>query len=233
MTPFRVSRLATKPILRIFSSRSCFVNPKSLHNSRRIVSPSRISARSPACVNRSNTARLSVVFPDELNPVNHTVNPSFDSVCSRCVCNSLLALIGCKFGMRAFLLIAAITLAIIPAGWSAASHHRTVKRTHHKSHIRRRHRSRLSHRRPHAQRHHRRRRVRRYQLHPTAARYKQIQQALKDKGYYLGAIDGQWGPESVSALQRFQTERGIDNEGKITALALIGLGLGPKYKHVI
>ena len=56
---------------------------------------------------------------------------------------------------------------------------------------------------------------------------------MKDKGYYLGAIDGQWGPESVSALQRFQTEQGIDNEGKITALALIGLRLGPKYKHVI
>jgi peptidoglycan hydrolase-like protein with peptidoglycan-binding domain len=70
-------------------------------------------------------------------------------------------------------------------------------------------------------------------LHPTLARYKQIQQALKDKGYYLGAVDGNWGPESVSALQRFQTEQGIDNEGKITALALIGLGLGPKYKHVI
>lgn len=219
MTPFRASRLATKPILRIFSSRSCFVNPKSLHNSRRIVSPSRISTRCPACVNRSNTARLSVVFPDELNPVNHTVSPSFESVCWRCVCNSLLALIGCKFGMRAFLLIAAITLAIIPAGWSAASHHRAVKRTHHK-------------RRPHSRRH-RHRRLRRYQLHPTAARYKQIQQALKDKGYYLGKIDGKWGPESVSALQRFQTEQGIDNEGKITALALIGLGLGPKYKHVI
>jgi peptidoglycan hydrolase-like protein with peptidoglycan-binding domain len=56
---------------------------------------------------------------------------------------------------------------------------------------------------------------------------------LKGKGYYLGAIDGQWGPESISALQRFQTARGIDNEGKITALALIGLGLGPKYNHVI
>lgn len=134
--------------------------------------------------------------------------------------------------MRAFLLVAAITLAIIPAGWSAASHHRSVKRTHHKSRIGGRHRSRLAHRRPHSRRS-RRARVRRYQLHPTRARYKQIQQALKDKGYYLGTIDGQWGPNSVSALQRFQTEQGIDNEGKITALALIGLGLGPKYKHVI
>jgi len=60
-----------------------------------------------------------------------------------------------------------------------------------------------------------------------------IASVVADKGYYLGAVDGNWGPESVSALQRFQTEQGIDNEGKITALALIGLGLGPKYKHVI
>jgi peptidoglycan hydrolase-like protein with peptidoglycan-binding domain len=65
------------------------------------------------------------------------------------------------------------------------------------------------------------------------ARYKQIQQALKDKGYYHGEIDGKWGPESVSALQRFQTEQGIENEGKITALGLIGLGLGPKHAHAI
>lgn len=70
-------------------------------------------------------------------------------------------------------------------------------------------------------------------MHPTAARYKQIQQALADKGYYHGEIDGEWGPQSISALQRFQTERGIENEGKITALALIGLGLGPKHTHSI
>ncbi len=65
------------------------------------------------------------------------------------------------------------------------------------------------------------------------ARYKQIQQALKDKGCYHGEIDGKWGRESVSAPQRFQTEQGIENEGKITALALIGLGLGPKHARAI
>jgi peptidoglycan hydrolase-like protein with peptidoglycan-binding domain len=69
-------------------------------------------------------------------------------------------------------------------------------------------------------------------LHPTVARYKQIQEALASAGYYDGEIDGEWGPESVAALQRFQTNRGIANEGKITALALIGLGLGPKHQHM-
>jgi peptidoglycan hydrolase-like protein with peptidoglycan-binding domain len=70
-------------------------------------------------------------------------------------------------------------------------------------------------------------------LHPTAKRYKEIQQALANKGYYRGEIDGKWGPGSTSALQRFQTDQGIENEGKITALALIGLGLGPKHLNAL
>jgi peptidoglycan hydrolase-like protein with peptidoglycan-binding domain len=70
-------------------------------------------------------------------------------------------------------------------------------------------------------------------MRPTAARYRQIQKALADKGYYHRKIDGKWGPASISALQRFQTKQGLENEGKITALALIGLGLGPKHTHTI
>lgn len=70
-------------------------------------------------------------------------------------------------------------------------------------------------------------------MHPTAKRYQQIQQALADKGYYDGKIDGKWGPVSISALQRFQTKQGLENEGKITALALIGLGLGPQHTDTI
>jgi hypothetical protein len=137
------------------------------------------------------------------------------------VCNSLAALVGCEFGMRALLLMTAIVLAIIPAASDAASHHRTVTRSRPKSRTKRRHSR------------HRRRAAPRYQLHPTASRYKRIQQALEEKGYYHGKIDGKWGPDSISALERFQTEQGIENEGKITALALIGLGLGPKHSHAI
>lgn len=128
--------------------------------------------------------------------------------------------------MRWFLLLAAICLAIFTSSSIAASRHSTSKQTRHKS----------TSVRHHAQRRHTRRsrraKARRYQLHPTAARYQQIQQALADKGYYDEKIDGKWGPESVAALQRFQTDHGIANEGKITALALIGLGLGPKHKHM-
>ena len=66
------------------------------------------------------------------------------------------------------------------------------------------------------------------QQHPTAERYKEIQQALADKGYFHGPVDGNWGPESVDALTRFQREQSLVEDGKLSSLALIALGLGPK-----
>lgn len=70
--------------------------------------------------------------------------------------------------------------------------------------------------------------VRHYtQQQPTTDRYKEIQQALTDHGYFKGSVDGQWGPESVDALKQFQREQKIDEDGKISSLSLIALGLGP------
>jgi peptidoglycan hydrolase-like protein with peptidoglycan-binding domain len=63
---------------------------------------------------------------------------------------------------------------------------------------------------------------------PTPERYKEIQQALADKGYFKGNVDGQWNPESVDALKRFQGDQNLAADGKIGSLSLIGLGLGPK-----
>jgi hypothetical protein len=68
-----------------------------------------------------------------------------------------------------------------------------------------------------------------YQLHPDPERYQQIQQALADRGYFKGQVNGEWNDDSVDALKRFQTDQKIDNDGKINALSLIGLGLGPKH----
>lgn len=68
-----------------------------------------------------------------------------------------------------------------------------------------------------------------YQLHPDAGRYQQIQQALADKGYYKGPVNGEWGDDSVAALKKFQADRKIEDDGKINSLSLIGLGLGPKH----
>jgi hypothetical protein len=70
-----------------------------------------------------------------------------------------------------------------------------------------------------------------YQLHPTPDRYKEIQQALAERGYFSGAVDGQWGADSVDALKRFQMEHNAGDDGKINSLSLIQLGLGPTRDH--
>jgi peptidoglycan hydrolase-like protein with peptidoglycan-binding domain len=68
-------------------------------------------------------------------------------------------------------------------------------------------------------------------LHPDTERYQQIQQALADKGYFKGEVNGQWGDDSIDALKRFQMDQKLDDDGHLSALTLIGLGLGPKHDH--
>ncbi|MEO5923336.1 MAG: peptidoglycan-binding domain-containing protein [Bryobacteraceae bacterium] len=65
------------------------------------------------------------------------------------------------------------------------------------------------------------------QQHPTTDRYLEIQQALMDRGYLTSAT-GEWGPESVAALKKFQTEQRLPSDGKLGALSLRALGLGPR-----
>jgi hypothetical protein len=73
-----------------------------------------------------------------------------------------------------------------------------------------------------------RRPSRSYQQAPAPERYKEIQQALTSKGYLQGDPTGDWGPDSVDALKRFQTDQSLMPDGKINSLSLIALGLGPK-----
>jgi len=73
-----------------------------------------------------------------------------------------------------------------------------------------------------------RRPSRSYQQAPSPERYKEIQQALASKGYLQGDPTGEWGPDSVDALKRFQTDQNLMPDGKIGSLSLIALGLGPK-----
>jgi peptidoglycan hydrolase-like protein with peptidoglycan-binding domain len=63
---------------------------------------------------------------------------------------------------------------------------------------------------------------------PTPERYREIQQALVDKGYLKSEPDGVWDTQSTDALRQFQTDQKLTPTGKITAASLIGLGLGPK-----
>jgi peptidoglycan hydrolase-like protein with peptidoglycan-binding domain len=66
------------------------------------------------------------------------------------------------------------------------------------------------------------------QQQPTPERYKEIQQALAQKGYFHGPVDGVWGADSTDALKRFQREQNLEEDGKIGSLSLIALGLGPQ-----
>jgi peptidoglycan hydrolase-like protein with peptidoglycan-binding domain len=66
------------------------------------------------------------------------------------------------------------------------------------------------------------------QQQPTLDRYREIQQALGERGYFAGEPDGSWGVESVDALKRFQRDQNLTEDGRIGALSLIALGLGPK-----
>jgi murein L,D-transpeptidase YcbB/YkuD len=63
---------------------------------------------------------------------------------------------------------------------------------------------------------------------PSPERFKEIQQSLASKGYLHGDPTGEWGPDSVDALKRFQTDQNLMPDGKIGSLSLIALGLGPK-----
>ena len=68
-----------------------------------------------------------------------------------------------------------------------------------------------------------------YQSHPDPQRYQEIQKALADRGYFKGAVNGEWGDDSIDALKRFQADQKLPDDGKINSLSLIGLGLGPKH----
>jgi peptidoglycan hydrolase-like protein with peptidoglycan-binding domain len=64
---------------------------------------------------------------------------------------------------------------------------------------------------------------------PSVQRYTEIQQALADKGYYKGPVNGEWGADSVESLKRFQAEHNLESDGKLGSLSLIALGLGPQH----
>lgn len=68
-----------------------------------------------------------------------------------------------------------------------------------------------------------------YQLHPDPERYQQIQQALAERGYFKGESNGTWGDDSADALRKFQADQKLPDDGKISALSLTALGLGPRH----
>ncbi len=51
-----------------------------------------------------------------------------------------------------------------------------------------------------------------------------VQQQLAKQGFYKGAVDGQFGPASRSALSRFQAKNGLNVTGRIDEPTLVALG---------
>lgn len=61
---------------------------------------------------------------------------------------------------------------------------------------------------------------------PTPDRVKEIQAALARDGFYQGDPTGKMDSNTVAALQKFQTEHGLDASGKLDAPTLQKMGLG-------
>jgi peptidoglycan hydrolase-like protein with peptidoglycan-binding domain len=53
-----------------------------------------------------------------------------------------------------------------------------------------------------------------------------VQRELRRRGYYHGAIDGDIGPASRSAIRAYQADRGLGVTGRIDSRLLRSLGVG-------
>ncbi len=58
-----------------------------------------------------------------------------------------------------------------------------------------------------------------------SATIKSVQQALKDKGFDPGPVDGVKGPETRSALKKYQAQQNITADGRIGPKTLDSLGV--------
>ena len=58
-----------------------------------------------------------------------------------------------------------------------------------------------------------------------AALVRSVQQALNDKGYSAGPVDGQWGPSTENAVIRFQQASGLPQTGDLERSTLAALGV--------
>lgn len=59
----------------------------------------------------------------------------------------------------------------------------------------------------------------------SSATVKNVQQALKDKGFDPGAVDGVNGPQTREALKKFQASQNLEADGRIGAKTLDSLGV--------
>lgn len=63
------------------------------------------------------------------------------------------------------------------------------------------------------------------QIYVSSAGVRQIQQALTQKGYSTGAVDGRWNPQTATAARSFQQAQNMEPTGTLTIPLVYGLGL--------
>jgi N-acetylmuramoyl-L-alanine amidase len=65
-------------------------------------------------------------------------------------------------------------------------------------------------------------------IQPVApAAVQAVQDHLRSAGAYGGAVDGIWGPDSATALQRFQANHQLQATGQLNQATAMALGLDP------
>ena len=63
------------------------------------------------------------------------------------------------------------------------------------------------------------------QIYVSSAGVRQIQQALTQKGYSTGTVDGRWNPQTAAAARSFQQAQNMEPTGTLTIPLAYGLGL--------
>ncbi len=58
-----------------------------------------------------------------------------------------------------------------------------------------------------------------------SALVRSVQQALNQRGYNAGSVDGQWGPATEDAVRRFQQASGLPQTGELGQPTLSALGV--------
>lgn len=71
------------------------------------------------------------------------------------------------------------------------------------------------------------------QMQPTPERYREIQQALIDRGFLDGEPTGRWDENSINAWKRLEESENLPVDGKIDAKGLIALGLAPNRQAAL
>jgi peptidoglycan hydrolase-like protein with peptidoglycan-binding domain len=59
----------------------------------------------------------------------------------------------------------------------------------------------------------------------NSGQLRQLQQALNDKGFNVGTVDGEWGPRTEDSLKKFQGSKNMTSSGQLDDSTVMALGL--------